>query len=1613
MASTSDDPSTAEAAQTQPAESTPSSSTQEPDMAQENRAGTPPPTVDNTPKSTPNSPGTPRQRRRPRKLLKEPVPQKTDSAPASAVSASESELRLPTSTKEVEALKDISESEDVRLFDMPDSELPPLPTDDDDSFLQAQNIDDSQAQSEGSVLMDREMKRQLMDIESSFLPEASVAADTAQGPPGADDTYLFGGSPGHSRPLSRVDGQNKDMPIQEPEGDNENTESSILTDEPPTPADAYKTPAVQRLDLDTDVHDNSQDSGASQSEAMPSSPLAQAAERNISRMASGANVPQTSSQHDETDNTQAIASTEQKGADDSKRPTSSASTVKAPDFTQLEGDSSFTDDHELSIENISIPVPSVPVTATKVGNRPSYLQNRQSSQRSSVSSFTNRSDVSGDGGSSTSLGADYALQSGGAAPRSMGQSRNSLGLSRLPSLGSITSSMSGYSDSNSAWDKTRSISNNSLSGYLQPPDSNLGRLEEEVPNSTTPPATPRASTVKPLAPTDTVIARHVQDIQVPDTVAREYREKHSRSPEKRHMATPFTRNKHNLTLKEQNSKIDKLSKENFDLKLKIHFLDQALQNRSDEGVKEMISKNVQLQTDLANEKKENQSLRKKIRDLERKMKAQEEGTAAKDTGSGSDDGKSDQSSRQAEMEEEILFLRDRLESTETLVEQLQQENLNKEVEKRRMAEYIKSMGERSNSEPSAGVNEAIGMWKEEIEDERTRREQAEAEAEKLREEVQRLKEASQQTQQHATTNHSVKNIYNVTRRNLTTFTARSNSGSDVNEQAAAPSMGGTSSTLVEQLRGENAELRRDLGAQTSMLTSRNRERERLQQEIESLKLTVRRGDVGSVAGDSIFERSISRNHQRSVSRASGGTRATQVSDADRDDYESKYATLRDELSQTKLQYKELDDQLNGHLDLLEQAEAKVKELDNELDLQTQDLQALQAERDEALEALQDKEQECEELRQEALEAVQRLEGEIEQKEQECNRLVTELENLNEDFNALQQEMKNVSESLVQLEDDQNASLRKIQNLESDLDDANQELTKQDKALSDEKSKNERLEVQLESCQSEIDFLREEQEGDKIKIGELESSLNTAHTNIQDEKERFRDLEERLAEERRQRDILDNQEKQEVEKIITDLNTQLTKLKEDNRKLRKNLSGKEVEAANWKQRLDELENNLREALGNLNGTRSSLLKVPDLISTSSKYMLMTVQDITKLQRDLDSTVQELTDTKNDLAEKDRLLRNRDTLLESTGIETRRLSDMLERERQARRQDQAAFENAKRGHQSVTRTIQQHETRVIELETLRSQDRRKLLSLETQYKDQLLERNNLLYALWNRLSTLCGPEWSRSHAIVNGELTSMELIAKNIAGFNKNMILAVKTVEGIIGNFKQRIRTMEKDLLRDYQTLEHTLDVRVKRLDQLEKIILAQRQSIGRPSTIRGGMVDLNSTEVNKLRNENKTLRSEVQTLRAITTNSQTITETTNGSRSGSPSSSKRASMAQTLLRHHSTSAVESSSQPDHPYPSTVPLQPSEQKWIHRLKELERRLKAEREARLLDRSGARKRLEQKVEENADLRAMLERERERRGEEGSVNGGGSGSGSRGVSRSGRVSAAGSPIAEDEEVY
>jgi chromosome segregation ATPase len=639
--------------------------------------------------------------------------------------------------------------------------------------------------------------------------------------------------------------------------------------------------------------------------------------------------------------------------------------------------------------------------------------------------------------------------------------------------------------------------------------------------------------------------------------------------------------KGNLTLKEQNSKIDKLTKENFDLKLKIHFLDQALQNRSDEGVKEMISKNVQLQTDLANEKKEGQSLRKKVRELEQKLKAQEEARSKPQPRPGS--AQSDRTEKLADLEEEVIFLRETVQEHEVEIERLREEAMSKEIEKRKLADYVKVMSEDRRSTEETGVEETIDMWKDLLQAETARREQADEDAEKLRDEVHKLKD------QAAVTNntHNVRNVYQISKRQNVSYGARSEAGSVAGaDMANGDRPDSQASTLVDQLKHENAELRRDLSAQTSMLTSRNRERERLQQEIEDLKLNQRRhaGDlsaVRSIAGDSIFERSVSRAHNRAESRMSGNTRLTQMSDAERDDYERRHATLRDELAQVKMINQDLERELNAHLDILQNVEAENRALKEDKNLTMEDLKALQSERDEAIALVETLEEESEDLRKEALAEIESLENELEQKMQ--------------DFEALQQEMKTVSENVVRLEDELDASRRKEQQLERQLEETENELDRTTEKLRDTQNKNERLDVQLESSQNEISFLREEQEADKIKIGELEASLSATQTNLDDERER-------ISEERRQREIVDSEEKAEVQKILDELNEESNNYKEESKRLRKNLERKETEASQWKERLETLESNLKEALGDLSGTRSSILKVCAIISQMRLHVL---------------------------------------------------------------------------------------------------------------------------------------------------------------------------------------------------------------------------------------------------------------------------------------------------------------------------------------------------------------------------------------------------------------------------
>ena len=1060
---------------------------------------------------------------------------------------------------------------------------------------------------EGNTADEREIRRKLMDLDSSFIPDTSSTSEVAN--PGADDTYVFGGV--RSRPES---------PTNQPGPDQDRSDEDEQ-ESPATPSELYKTPAPRREELaqgpgSADVEEPNHFNTFSL-ETMSSSPTAAAAARTISRAVSMASTKSYTTA-DDTGDSGVPLNYEGEGVTSDhdvtpKKATADRTPSSRDNFPTPTKPATEREDEgvEQDDQGESRPTPR----STK--KRPSYLDNRMASQRSSYSSF---STTSTEGASDATIGADYALQSGGSVPYGGSLNSRPSMAPRSLTLGSMASGITELLEND---EEDQMQAEEALEG----PETLDGAGNENEPSTNTaqmcpnePPQTPKNTSHDIHTPTETVMAQHVKDVQVPATMAREFHKKfRPDSPEKRNSAPTPSVNRHgkNMTLKEQSNTIDKYMKLNWDLQLKITFLNQALNQRSDEGVKAMISENVELNTARVNLAKEIRELKRSVRALERDLERKNDDLAkvtreAKEYEARAGPGLEEMQ----ELESEVTILKEQVVKYEYDLDRMRHESVFQENEKRRMAEMLRSASRRGGSD--VGIQDELAYYRDELEAETARREEADEENRRLREDIWRLQGDSRPGlgPSYSSTSFFSKNG----RPNSANMSqsGRSDRGFDMNGATSA-----ASSTLVEQLKHENAKLQRETRAKESMLTTQNREKESLYQEIEELKLAARRGDgIRSVAGESIFERSVSRAHRRSASRASEVPGHNQMSDAERERYETKIGELRDQINEQRLEIQDMMRQLGvceaelGQYDTLKRENAKLQEAyDNELGVATEDLHSLQAERNEALQIQEQLDAELEEqrlqfqdLQAEATERVNGLEDELDQKTQDMQRMENDLSNQSEQADSLRAEVRSLSERIVRIGEDMATKTKKIEDLEIEVEASTNETDQIHRDRAELRDQHERLSVQHESSQNQLKFLREEQDGDKIKIGELENSLSNIRNQLNSESERAKELEQRLAEERHQREVVGSKEKKEVQKIINDLNREVSTSRDESRQLKTSLQSTEVELTTWKERLLELESHLRETLGDANGTRSTFLTVSLVDDIATIMLILTMLSV---------------------------------------------------------------------------------------------------------------------------------------------------------------------------------------------------------------------------------------------------------------------------------------------------------------------------------------------------------------------------------------------------------------------
>ncbi|MCJ1310991.1 Anucleate primary sterigmata protein B [Agyrium rufum] len=1366
------------------------------------------------------------------------------------------------------------------------------------------------------------------------------------------------------------------------------------TDSPPTPPEWYMTPAVGRSE-ETPLHDHQQHTptaadhaNTSSFETMSSSPTAAAAARTVSRIVSQSTTRgyQTADEeHERTqDDLQDTIDTEDHATPTKGSPREGPSSMTgSPTPTRQSFDLDKIDSKE------SPPTPS---------KRPSILTNRYHSHKSSYSSYTSQRTNSTEAASDATMGAEYALQTGGAAPfGSSSRIRPGADMPRSISMLSAASSLSDHHRDKIRPSTTQGTNRDPEQFHYENEGSALDDLSSFLPEDLPLPETPRGANQGLSTPTETIIAQHVRDVRVPATIARGFRDRFgTASPDK--MGLGQLQGNHrlgkDLSLKEQIDKIDTLIKENWDLRLKITFLDGLVSERNNDTVKDTINQNVELRTQKVNYQKQIRELKRTIRELEQNLKEQEDRSArqAKEAAVGGRGSNEDYE----EITTEVHTLRRLLETSQTEITSLVDEQYRKDGDLRRSQEIIQELTHRRGGTGDIGVRDEMMMWKEMYETENFRLQEAEEDCRALREKNWKLRHnvGSEVSQEQGTRGED---------RDLRAST------SSVRINGTGPERGeSVTSTLVEYTQYQNAQLHRELNAQMSMIETKSKEIQHLYGEIEQLRSLLRRDQGRSVMGDSILERSASRAHGRAMSQLSETPNAVQPDTYEIEELEAENEKLKGKIDKLQAAIDQLRSEVKAKDDVITDQESQI--VQSKTDYDTLEAHALTlirredyeedvrnweeviaesehqfAEASDRADILQIK---VNEMTQEALhadDAYRAQERELVEHRRSLDQQEEKLVHLGEIHEALEVEYRKRTEELgklsdelemsqrglAQMEKETQAKIRRIQDLElevegldKDVDDCHNQLRQANKTNDEQRS-------ELQTRMLEISIIRNQQEDHLMKIGDHEAEIESLKVSVKSEQDHAKDLENRLADERHQQEIVGSKEKQEVQKAMNELNREAAASKEDARKLKKTLETREIEVRTWKERLAELEVGLRDILGDPKASKTTF-----------------ISSIAKLQHQLETTSADLKVARNDCLEKEHQYNQQVSILENQGLEIRRLSELLDKEKQGRRADKAHQEQWQRSHQHSIRTISQKESRITELESGRQADKKKISTLENIYKDSLAERNNLLLALWHRLSTICGTDWQHQNNLINGHLPTLEVVANMLPSFSKNLLLAVKSVESIIAGFKTRIRSIERDFAKDFQALEHNLDMRIKRLDRLESAVQVSRVS-GAAS---------GAQEIAKLRGENRMLKAEIQALGKADLHARTSSlRASDGSRRQSSSGSvaavgpertnstvnARSAMAATLMRHHSTTAVEvleraaaNGTNVQQPVVQSAPIEPSQQRWIHRLRELERRLKAEREARLLDRSGARKRLEEGRLENEELRQELERERIRRG-------------------------------------
>ncbi|KAJ2911777.1 hypothetical protein MD484_g8639, partial [Candolleomyces efflorescens] len=969
-----------------------------------------------------------------------------------------------------------------------------------------------------------------------------------------------------------------------------------------------------------------------------------------------------------------------------------------------------------------------------------------------------------------------------------------------------------------------------------------------------------------------------------------------------------------LTLRDQEKHIDNLKKENFSIKLRVHFLEDQLARLAPDQMEAALKQNINLKIEVQQRGMEIKKLKKLVLSLEHELeRLQRVGAASSSTGGGSGGGTTSQ--RERELEEklaqrdlEIRELRRRLEGTtddEELL--LEKDALLREAESR-------------NAELEDELDSVRGLLEENMD------------------EMQRLQGIIDSQRSSSRISSSAR--------------ARE-------DDTSTSSVSATSSNRDPQSRSA---LHQKLDALTTQLTTSQTLITRLEDENADLVDTVASLELEL---EQLHDKYTRQEHaERSASRAMiiEEQEARDTLQSEVDGLRDRVAALLIELStcqdESEAKSRELDELVAEHDRIVDSLEREFRsELDRVQAEWKEDVGRVESEwreevdetrsqMDELRDVLGERDSECRELRLSLTE----LEDRTEEMHSKFNSALAQLEDevadLNGTIQSLNRELEEKDEVLSRREVEVERAREEVDmlgervvELEEEVERVREEgdRTRDEDEAQIELLEREREEWEVERVRNEgvVVGLKDKNTALKSELEDLQDILDESHQTIRDLSSKRDELASHI-----ERLVVELESTQTtLTSTRADFESRTREYESQIRTLTRSLEVSEGEVGKLREEVERRERRVREREDDLENLKRALEDVEHERKqlgesvTSEKYGLQL--EVDRLSRDLDRAEDELTRLRAELASRESTLRSKEGNLDTLHAQILDLKSSLSLQTQARLNLSTKLDDSLQTLRLRESELSQTKVRIGQLEERLGKDQRALLSAEGVYRDQVTERNTLLLTVYQYLERVVGVE-----KVKKGQQAETKPFT-NFSVFHDNLVTRLKMLSSIQTMFETRAKDLEGKYGEKVGELKRQLESRWRQLDKFE----ASLKQLGDVKRDWRRKLREKEGEVEGLKATNTDISSQLSILKRNPATSQASLEI-KSLQTRALNAERRYNNAQNQL----IAAEERNAQIKEKTAS------ADEKWEARVREYEARIKASEERVKRERQGAKERVQE---------------------------------------------------------